>query len=139
MLIHRLTEQLSVAAQIDVEDIATLAAQGFRSIINNRPDGESQGQPSSAALEAATHRAGLAYRYIPSLAPPRETAQVEAFATALREMPGPVLAFCRSGTRSCMLWALQADAAADAVLATARTAGYELSSLRPYLKSGDRG
>lgn len=134
MQIHPLTEQLSVAAQIDVDDIAALAARGFRSIVNNRPDGEELGQPDNATLRAAAQAAGLAWRHIPVVGMPIDGATVHEFGEALQELPGPLLAFCRSGTRSSALWALQAPGTADDILATARAAGYDLSMLRPWLR-----
>lgn len=132
--IHPLNEQLSVAPQIDVADIATLAARGFRSIINNRPDGETAGQPDNAELEAAAQQAGLGWRHIPVLSGQFTEAQIRSFTEALGELPGPVLAYCRSGTRCCALWALQAHDSVEDVLATAHAAGYDLSMLRPLLQ-----
>ena len=131
--IKRLTDTLSVAPQISEADLATLAAQGFRSVINNRPDGEEAGQPGSVALAQAASQAGLEYRHIPVVPGQLQDAQVAAFSAALAEMPAPTLAFCRTGTRSTMLWALQAKGSADAILATAGKAGYDLSALRPRL------
>ncbi len=133
MLIQPLSNQLSVTAQIEPADLAALAAQGFRSIINNRPDGESGDQPSSAVMATAAKQAGLDYRYIPVVPGQLQEAHVQAFAAALTDMPSPVLAFCRSGMRSSMLWALQAQGTADAILDTARAAGYDLSALRSRL------
>jgi sulfide:quinone oxidoreductase len=129
----RLTDALSVAPQIEPDDVAEAAARGFRSVINNRPDGEQDGQPAGASIEAAAQRAGLAYRHIPVVSGQLQDTQVQAFASALEALPGPVLAFCRSGTRCASLWVLQADGDADAVLATARAAGYDLSALRPRM------
>ncbi len=134
MQIHPLTDQLSVSAQIDADDFTTLAAQGFRSVVNNRPDDEAPGQPANAVLEAAAQQAGLSWRHIPVLSGQFTEAQVHSFAAALKELPGPVLAFCRSGTRCSALWALQAEGSVDAVLATTRAAGYDLSMLRPWLE-----
>ncbi|TAL93412.1 MAG: TIGR01244 family phosphatase [Rhodanobacter sp.] len=134
MEIHPLNERLSVAPQIEVADIAILVAQGFRSIINNRPDDEDPGQPGNAELEAAAAQAGLGWRHIPVLSGQFTEAQVCSFAGALDELPGPVLAYCRSGTRCCALWALQAEDSVEAVLATTRAAGYDLSMLRPWLQ-----
>lgn len=134
MQIHPLAGALSVSAQIDVDDIAALAAQGFRGIVNNRPDGEEPGQPDNAALESAARAAGLAWRHIPVAGMPFAPTTVEEFSAALQELPGPLLAFCRSGTRSSALWAMQAPGTADDILAAARTAGYDLSMLRPWLR-----
>lgn len=133
MPIHQLTDRLSVAAQISADDIADLAAAGFRSLINNRPDGEVEGQPSNAALAAVAAQHGLAWRYLPVRSGQVGDQDADDFADALRELPAPVLAFCRSGTRSSSLWALQADGDTDAILQTARRAGYDLSALRPRL------
>ena len=134
MQIHPLAGALSVSPQIDVDDIAALAAQGIRGIVNNRPDGEEPGQPDNATLEAAAHAAGLAWRHIPVTGMPVAPATLREFGAALAELPGPLLAFCRSGTRSSALWALQAPGPADEILATARAAGYDLSMLRPWLR-----
>ncbi|MGB3461286.1 MAG: TIGR01244 family sulfur transferase [Rhodanobacter lindaniclasticus] len=134
MQIHPLAGALSVSAQIDVDDIAALAAQGFRGVVNNRPDGEEPGQPDNATLESAARAAGLAWRHIPVTGMPIAPATLHEFSAALEELPGPLLAFCRSGTRSCALWALQASGPADDILAAARAAGYDLSMLRPWLR-----
>lgn len=128
-----LTDALSVAPQIEPGDLVEAAARGFRSVINNRPDGEQDGQPAAASIEAAARQAGLAYRHIPVVSGQLQDAQVHTFASALKTLPGPVLAFCRTGTRCASLWALQADGDADAVLAIARAAGYDLSALRPRM------
>lgn len=136
MQIKRLTDTLSVAPQISEADLATLAGAGFRSVINNRPDGESADQPASAALAAAAARAGLAYREIPVVSGQLQDAPVAAFGAALAELPAPVLAFCRTGTRSTTLWALDAARVRppDEIVQTAAEAGYDLNALRPRLE-----
>ena len=139
MQAHPLTDQLSVAAQISADDMATIAAQGFRSIVNNRPDDEAPGQPANAELEAAARQAGLEWRHIPVISGKVNDEQVRSFAEALGQLPGPVLAFCRSGTRCSVLWALQAEGTADTILATTEAAGYELSMLRPWFELKGRG
>ncbi|AND70317.1 hypothetical protein ATSB10_28630 [Dyella thiooxydans] len=135
MDIRPLTDTLSVSPQITPSDLAKLAAQGFRTVINNRPDGEEPGQPASAAMAQAAAAAGLEYRYIPVVPGQLPDALVDGFADALAGLPGPTLAYCRTGTRSTTLWALQAarQQPADAVLARARGAGYDLSALAPRL------
>ena len=130
---RRLTAMLSVAPQIDPADVPAVAAQGFRSLINNRPDGDADEQPANAAIAAAARQAGLDYRYLPVVSGQLHDAQAQAFAAALATLPAPVLAFCRTGTRCASLWALQAHDDAEAVLATARAAGYDLAALRPRL------
>ena len=131
----RLSATLSVAAQIGVDDVATLAAQGFRSLINNRPDGEAAGQPDSVLIATMAARHGMTYRYLPVISGQVQDADVEAFAQALAALPTPTLAFCRTGTRCTMLWALDAvrsQPLAD-VLHTAAVAGYDLDGLRSRL------
>jgi sulfide:quinone oxidoreductase len=83
-------------------------------------------------LEAAAKKSGLDYRYIPVISGQLQQAQVQAFTTALSEMSAPVLAFCRTGARSSTLWALHVAGTADAILASASAAGYDLSALRPH-------
>ena len=100
----RLTDQISVAPQIAPEDCAVAKGEGFTAIINNRPDGEVPGQPSCAQMRAAAEAAGLRYCAIPIDQSGFSLPQIEAMAAELGA--GPVLAFCRSGTRSTNLWAL---------------------------------
>jgi len=134
--LKRLSAQLRVGPQLGPEDIAALAGEGVKVVINNRPDGEGYGQPASAELAAAAQAAGIAYRHIP-IAPGAVTPEaVKAMAEALDGAPGEAVAFCASGTRSTMLWALaQAGRQpADTLIAAARDAGYNILSLRPYLE-----
>lgn len=135
MKIAKLTPFLSVSAQIAEADLGALAAQGFRAVLNNRPDGEAEDQPASAALAAAAERVGLAYRHVPVVSGSITDDDVAAFAQVLDEVKAPVLAFCRTGTRSTMLWALAEAHRLDsqAILATAAEAGYDLAALEPRL------
>lgn len=130
-----LTDALQVTAQIRPQDVAALATRGVRALINNRPDGEEPGQPTSAELAEAADAAGLAYRHLPVVSGQLEDAQALAFGQALAELPAPVLAFCRTGTRSTMLWALQAASRQDnaTILARAAAAGYDLAGFAPRL------
>ncbi len=139
MHIRQLTDQLSVAAQIHLEDLPAIAAQGFRSVVNNRPDHEEPGQPDNDGLAEAARQAGLDWMHIPVVSGSFSDDKVRGFADALRQLPGPVLAFCRSGTRCSALWALQAEGPVDGILATTEAAGYDLSMLRPWLEAGRRG
>lgn len=97
---------LSAAGRLERADIEALARAGIRTIINNRPDGEDPGQlPAADARKlAATH--GIAYHHIPITAASLARADVDAFAAALQEAQTPIVAHCRSGTRSTLLWAL---------------------------------
>ncbi len=99
-----LSEQLATAPQVRLEDLRGIAAAGFIGVINNRPDGEGADQPSSTELEAEAKRLGLAYWHVPVVPGAMTDADVRAFAAALREADGPVLAFCRTGNRSAALW-----------------------------------
>jgi sulfide:quinone oxidoreductase len=135
---RQLTEQLSVAPQIAAADMPAIVAQGFRSVVNNRPDGEEPGQPDNAALEAAALAAGLEWRHIPVVSGKVNDDQVRSFSEALAQLPGPVLAFCRSGTRCSALWALSSDDTVDNILATTEAAGYDLSILRGWLEMSRR-
>lgn len=97
----------SVAAQLSVERIADVAALGFKTLINNRPDGEGgPDQPLSAAIAAAAQAQGLHYVYLPVVSGSITPEQTVAMREALRAAPQPVLAFCRSGARSAQLYAL---------------------------------
>ena len=126
--VHRLTPAFGVADQLDADDIAALAAQGWRSLLCNRPDGEAAEQPDSIELARAARSHGLAWRHVPVVSGQWRDADVAAFAEALRTLPAPVLAFCRSGTRSIHLWALAMAGALDAgsIAGLAADAGYVL-------------
>ena len=130
-----ITDTLSVAPQISTGDVAEAAAQGFRTIVNNRPDGESFDQPPGAEIAAACAAAGLAYVAIPVDHTGFNLDQVLQMAVAMEK--GPVLAFCRSGTRSCNLWALaeakRGGNPAD-IIAAAGRGGYNVAGLLPLLK-----
>lgn len=99
--LQRLSPDLAVAAQLSPDAMTQAAAQGFRSVINNRPDFEGgPDQPTSASIEAAARAAGLAYRYLP-VAPGFQTPdEIAQFGVLLESLPKPILAFCRTGTRS---------------------------------------
>ncbi len=135
--IRRVTDDFAVAPQISSGDFASIAGLGYRTVINNRPDGEMPGQLSSAQAEAAATAAGLTYVYAPFAGPPPPQA-VEAVTTALNGQAGPVLAYCRSGTRSVTAWALaQASGGKrqpDEIISLAAAAGYDLSPLKMLLQ-----
>ena len=109
MTITPLEPNLSVSPQLQLEDLAKLRAEGFCCIINNRPDGEAPGQPSSEQLAAEAARLQLDYHYIPVVPGVVNDADALAFAKALAGAHGPVLAFCRTGARSTGLWKRSRD------------------------------
>lgn len=135
-MFRKLDDSISVAGQIAPEDIAEAARQGFTFIINNRPDGEAPGQPSSAEMESAAIAAGLGYAAIPITHAGFSEDQVMAMRKVLEQASGPVLAFCRSGTRSTLVWALARARAGDTasdLAAKASAAGYDLSPIQASL------
>jgi sulfide:quinone oxidoreductase len=110
MEIRQLTETLSVCGQIRVEDIPNLADQGFRTLICNRPDREDIFQQPYAEIAAAAHDGGMAAHYLP-VAPGGLTPElIAAFGDIIEGAEKPVLAYCRTGTRSTMLWQHAQDA-----------------------------
>jgi sulfide:quinone oxidoreductase len=135
--VTKLTPNISVAHQLTEQDLEQAAAAGFKTIINNRPDGEAPDQPPSETLAAAATRLGLAYHHIPAVSGQISDDQVEAFRTALGGAAKPALAFCRTGTRSTTLWALAASdrLSANEILQTTSEAGYDLEALRPRLEA----
>ena len=135
-MIRHINESISVAPQIAVEQVAEIAAAGFKTIVNNRPDDEDAGQPSGDAIRTAAEAAGLNYVAIPVTHAGFSHPQIDAMTQALVDAEGPVLAYCRSGTRSCNLWALAAAKAGrnpNLLLAQAEDAGYDLRGIRPML------
>lgn len=134
--IRRIDDHISVAPQITPWDVSEIARAGFVAIVNNRPDDEEPGQPEGAEIRAAAEAAGLAYTEIPVTQAGFSHPQVAAMGAALDAAGGPVLAYCRSGTRSCNLWALaEASRGGDPeeLTAKAAAAGYDLSGIRPVL------
>lgn len=131
----RLEDGLHVAAQISPDDLPGIAAAGFRALICNRPDGEAAGQPDMDAVAAAATRAGLPLVRIPVVGSAIGEGDIAAYRAALDSLPRPILAYCRSGNRSSVLWALAraGELPTDDLLATARAAGYDLGALRPWL------
>jgi uncharacterized protein (TIGR01244 family) len=128
------TDEFSVAPQIEPGDIAAAAKQGFVMIINNRPDGEAPGQPSSDQMEAEALKAGIAYHYVPVRGMPTQD-QIDAEQGYIEAAAGPVLAYCRSGTRSIVTWSLGQSQTGlrqpQELIALGTAAGYDLSGVLP--------
>lgn len=95
--------RLTARGQVRLEEIASLAAEGCRLLINNRPDGEAPDQPSSDELEAEAKRHGMAYCHIPVVPGAATSADARAFKEAMETADGPVVAFCRTGGRATLL------------------------------------
>ena len=131
-----LSADFSVAPQISIEDVAEAKAAGFAMLINHRPDGEEPSAPQGDEIAHAAAAEGLAYAAIPIGHAGFSHAQIDVLDKLLTDATGPILAYCRSGTRSTHLWALtraRAGDDVDGIVETAAKAGYDLTALRPML------
>lgn len=135
-----LTSGLSVSPQITIADLPAIRDAGYRAIICNRPDGEGADQPTFDEIQAAAEKLGLEARYLPIVSGKVSDADAAGFGVALTELPGPVLAYCRSGTRSATLWSLsQADRLSVAdILATTNAAGYDMGGVVRRIANGGK-
>lgn len=134
---REVTPAFWASPQIGLADITEAQARGIRLIVNNRPEGEADDQVPGADIEAAARAAGLDYLAIPVSPGGFSEDQVHAMADALARAQGPVLAYCRSGTRSTLLWSLaqaQNGRAPDAIATDAARAGYDVAPIRPLLE-----
>ena len=133
--IRKVTDGFAVAPQIEVEDVQAIADAGYKTIIANRPDGEGGiSQPRMGAIRTKAEELGLAYVAIPFSGEPTPDTQ-ERVGSALAEAPSPVLAYCRTGTRSITAWALThaGQGSGDDIVEAAAGAGYDLSGLKSLL------
>ncbi len=130
---RKLSDRVYASPQIAVAEIADAAALGVTLVINNRPEGESADQTPGEEIAAAARAAGMDYLAIPMTMQSLSQADVDAMADALDKAQGPVLAYCRSGTRSTLLWSL-AEALRggdpDLIAQAAAAAGYDISPVR---------
>ena len=129
----RVTDAFFVTPQPGKTDIRRFAGQGFRTIINNRPDGEEPGQLSASEAKAEAEQANMAYVHLPVKTGAITASDVETFQRALRESPQPVVAHCKTGTRSYLLWGaaevMSAKRDAGDIVTQAAASGYDLNSL----------
>ncbi len=133
---RQVTPTFWASPQIRLDDVREAHARGFALIVNNRPEGESEDQVPGPTIAAAAAELGLDYREIPVTHAGFSEEQIGAMAAALREAGGPVLAYCRSGTRSTLLWALAQAAEGrepETIAAEAAVAGYDVAPIRPLL------
>ena len=132
-MFRKISDTVFASPQIGTAEVAEAAAQGITLIVNNRPEDESDDQTPGAEIEAAAQEAGLGYVAIPVTHAGFSQPQVDAMREALARANGKVLAYCRSGTRSTLLWAL-AEASQggdpDAIAAQAAQAGYDITPIR---------
>jgi sulfide:quinone oxidoreductase len=140
MDVKKISPAFSVSPQIAPDDVADLKAEGFRAIICNRPDGEGPDQPSFEEIEAAAKAAGLEARYVPVASGMVKDEDVAAFGAALEPLPSPVLAYCRSGTRSATLWSLKEAQSRPMpeILAATKAAGYDMNGVARRIANGGR-
>lgn len=133
---RQLSDTVWASPQINLADVAEAKARGFAVIVNNRPDGESEDQTGGAAIAAAAGELGLAYVAVPVAPGGFSREQLTQMAAALDSAQGPVLAYCRSGTRSTLLWSLvQASKGGDpkSIAAAAAAAGYDVAPIAAAL------
>ena len=104
MDISKITDDYAVTPQILADDVANIAAADFLTVICTRPDGEEPGQPMAAEIAAACAKAGLAFHHIPVSSMPIPPVDVRRHRNIVEESAGPVLAYCRSGQRSIVIW-----------------------------------
>jgi sulfide:quinone oxidoreductase len=134
--ITQLTPHLAVTGGLLLEDVAEVAAMGFRSIVSNLPDGESAAHPTSRQVAQSAERSGLGYRHIPTTkADVFSDRVVDGVAEALSTLEAPVLMHCASGLRSAVAWAAAAarSQSPDDVLVVLRAAGFNLDAIRDDL------
>jgi uncharacterized protein (TIGR01244 family) len=134
-----LTEKLFVSPQINVETVRAAAERGVSLIVNNRPEGESPDQTPGESIESAASAAGMTYAAIPVTHAGFAPWQLDALDEALANNgEGKALLYCRSGTRSTLLWALARARAGDdleTIAATAAAAGYDVTPIRQIMEA----
>jgi len=140
MDLRKISGAVTVSPQITAADLEQIKAQGFRAIICNRPDGEGADQPTFDEIEQAATALGLKAAYLPIVAGRVDDADAEAFGLALRDLPGPVVAYCRTGTRSATLWALsQSDTLPiPDILGSTKAAGYDMAGVVRRIANGGK-
>ena len=128
----KLTPNLSIGPEPTDDDIAALKSAGFRSIINNRTDGEDEIRLNSDEMALAAENHGLAYAYVPVKDRNPLERDAQAFEDAMEDLPGPVHAYCKTGGRSAALWALTSvmSTPSDELISQCAAAGHDVSGLR---------
>jgi len=132
-----LDQQFWASPQISEAEVLEARDRGIRMIVNNRPENEAEGQPPGARIEAAARAAGLDYVAIPITHAGFDEEQVQSLVAAMRRADGPILAYCRSGTRSTFLWALASAVEGGdpaKIAAEASAAGYDVSPIAPLIE-----
>lgn len=134
--VRKLTENIYVAPQLNAADVAEIDGMSFRSILCNRPDNEQEGQPGYESIRQQADALGMAIEFQPVNGSLISDQDIDDFAENLQNLPMPVLAYCRTGTRCTVLWALSqaGHRSIDEILQIAASAGYSLEALRPRLE-----
>ena len=135
MSLKQVNPEFYVAEQITVQDVQHIASQGIQSIICNRPDGEGADQPNVIEIQQAAAQHGIHIEYLPVTSGKVSDEQAEEFKNLYLKMQKPILAYCRTGTRSITLWALAqlSDQPLDQILLKAKSLGYDLQGLIPRI------
>jgi uncharacterized protein (TIGR01244 family) len=141
MDIRSLTPDYAVSPQIDMTDLPAIKAAGFTTVIDNRPDGEIPPHLHTEAMRAAAEAAGLTFVANPVIGGALTMANVQAQGAAIAEATGPVLAYCASGNRSSICWALSQAGTrpVDELVGLPARHGYNLEGLRPQIEALARG
>ncbi|MBV17793.1 MAG: TIGR01244 family phosphatase, partial [Thalassospira sp.] len=136
----KISDGLSVSPQISADDIKEIARLGFRSIICNRPDGEGSDQPTFDEITKAASDAGLETRYLPIVSGKVTDQNADEFGSLLGALPGPVFAYCRTGTRSATLWSLSQASrlATSEILRATKAAGYDMGGVVRRIVNGGK-
>lgn len=133
MILRTLTEQLSLADQLSLEDVAEIVDQGFKTVICNRPDEEGEPHLNSAEAAQALAAAGIEFHYLPVNGAAISDLDVAEHKALLNQAQGPVLTYCRTGTRCAKLWALGSDAPADELIQQVANTGLNIEDFRDRL------
>ncbi len=137
MDVRKLTDSISVSPQVAVDDIQSIAEAGFKTVICNRPNGESDDQPDLALIESECQKFGLTYVSQPVISGNISDQDVDAFDQFLAKAETPIFAFCRTGTRCTMLWGMAegSRASTQQIIDTAAAAGYDLNGIKGRIEA----
>lgn len=137
MDVRTLTPSISVSPQVAIEDIKSIAEAGFKTVICNRPNGESEDQPNLALIEAECQKLGLTYVSQPVISGNISDQDVDAFDQFLASAQTPIFAFCRTGTRCTMLWGMAEGSRqpAEKIIEAAANAGYDLKGIKARIEA----
>lgn len=141
MDIKHINETVAVSPQVQPDALKEIAGQGFRSIICNRPDGEGADQPSFGEISKAAEKHGIECTYIPVESGRVRDEDAALFGAAADTLPKPLLAYCRSGTRSATLWSLDQGARGAAlplILEATAKAGHNMSGVVRRIANGGK-